>query len=228
MLGVNFGGGAIADDPVLGVPLVAQSDPRVTLSGSVNPGAGVDAASNPNGANATPGSAFATYEDGSSWTAQIAVPDGTYVVVLHTQETYWNAAGQRQFDATINGRPVIINLDPFAAAGGDRPIAVEAVVTVTNGAITIGLSADIDNAPLNAVTIYQYGTPGDGQAPVNGTPVAVDAEGLTVDASAYDQGGQGVAYNGRARPSGRHRWRARRQRCRGDRQRGHRLDQLPT
>lgn len=195
VLGVNFGGGAIASDPVLGVPLVAQNDPRVTISGRVTPGAGLDAATNPNGANATAGSAFKTYEDGANWTARIAVPNGAYVVVLHTQETYWNAAGRRQFDASINGEPVITDLDPFAQAGGDRPIAVETVVTVTNGAISINLVADIDNAALNAVTIYRFVPSGDGQQPFGGVPVAVDADGVTIDADRYDQGGQGVAYN---------------------------------
>ncbi|WP_181707662.1 carbohydrate-binding protein [Chthonobacter rhizosphaerae] len=195
VLGVNFGGGAIANDPVLGVPLVGQSDPRVVVSGSVNTAPGTDAASNPNGANATAGSAFKTYEDGSNWTAAISVANGTYVVVIHTQETYWNAAGQRQFDVSVNGQPVITNLDPFAVAGGDKPIAVETVVTVTDGKITLNLSADIDNAALNAVTIYQYDPPGDDQRPVSGTPFVVDADGVTIDASNYDLGGQGVAYN---------------------------------
>jgi hypothetical protein len=194
VFGINFGGGAIANDPVLGVALVGQTDSRVVLSGSVNPGAGADAPSNPNGANATPGSAFTTYEDGSDWTATIAVPNGVYVVVLHTQETYWNASGQRQFDIAVNGQQVVTDLDPFAEAGGDEPIAIEVVVTVTNGQIAIDLSADIDNAALNAVTIYEY-IETDGQQPVNGTPFLVDSDGVTIDALDYDNGGQGVAYN---------------------------------
>lgn len=198
VFGVNFGGGAIANDPVLGVSLAAQNDPRVAISGSVNPGAGTDDAGNPNGANAASGSAFKTYEDGSNWTATIQVPNGTYVVVLHTQETYWNAAGMRQFDAFINGQQVINNLDPFATAGGDDPIAVEAVITVTNGQISVNLVADIDNAALNAVTIYEYVAPGPAQQPVLGTPFLVDADGITIDASNYDNGGQGVAYNDQA------------------------------
>ncbi|CAD7032253.1 hypothetical protein REJC140_03028 [Pseudorhizobium endolithicum] len=198
VFGINFGGGAIANDPVLGVALAAQNDPRVTIAGSVNPGAGTDDQGNPNGANATSGSAFKTYEDGSNWTATIQVPNGTYVVVLHTQETYWNTAGMRQFDAFINGQQVINNLDPFAAAGGDDPIAVEAVVTVTNGQISINMVADIDNAALNAVTIYEYAAPGSAQQPLLGTPFLVDGDGITIDASNYDNGGQGVAYNDQA------------------------------
>ena len=198
VVGVNFGGGAIANDPVLGVPLLAQTNPRVTITGSVTAGAGTDAASNPNGANAVAGSAFKTYEDGSNWTAAITAPNGTYVVVLHTQETYWNAAGMRQFDVTVNGQQVINNLDPFVAAGGgDKPLAFEALVTVTDGKITIHSTADIDNAALNAVPSTSTDAPstGDGQEPFDGTAFVVDADGITIDASQYDDGGQGVAYN---------------------------------
>ncbi|MEQ1941290.1 carbohydrate-binding protein [Mesorhizobium sp. VNQ89] len=198
VVGVNFGGGAIANDPVLGVPLLAQTNSRVTITGSVTASAGTDVASNPNGANAVAGSAFKTYEDGTNWTAAITVPNGTYVVVLHTQETYWNSPGMRQFDVSVNGQQVINNLDPFVAAGGgDKPLAFEALVTVTDGKITINATADIDNAALNAVTIYEYDAPstGDGQEPFNGTAFVVDADGVTIDASLYDEGGQGVAYN---------------------------------
>ncbi len=195
VLGVNFGGGAIANDPVLGLALIAQTDPRVSLTGAVNSGPGVDAPSNPNGAGATPGSAFATYEDGSDWTASIDVPNGTYVVTLYTQETYWNAPGQRQFDISVNGQQVVTNLDPFAEAGGDEPIAIETIVTVTNGEIVIDLSADIDNAALNAVTIHQLVQPGSNQTPFLGTPFLVDADGVIIDADDYDNGGQGIAYN---------------------------------
>ena len=197
VLGVNFGGAAIALDPVLGEALVGQNDSRVTLSGAINPAQGADYASDPNGAGATAGSAFKTYEDGPDWMASIAVENGTYLVTLYTQETYWNASGQRQFDATVNGQQVITDLDPFAEAGPDTPIAFEAVVTVTDGTIDIDMSADIDNATLNAVTIHEYVLPGaeDGQTPFLGGPFLVGEAGVTIDASDYDDGGQGVAYN---------------------------------
>ncbi|SDE30434.1 Carbohydrate binding module (family 35) [Paracoccus isoporae] len=197
VLGVNFGGGAIALDPVIGEALVGQNDPRVTISGSVNPAQGSDYATDPNGANATPGSAFKTYEDGSNWTASIDIPNGTYVVTLWTQETYWNSAGQRQFDATVNGQQVISNLDPFAEAGPDTPLSFETVVTVTNGQIDIGMVADIDNAALNAVTIHEYSSQvaEPGQTPFNGLAFQVGDDAISIDASDYDLGGQGVAYN---------------------------------
>ncbi|PZX13104.1 carbohydrate binding protein with CBM6 domain [Palleronia aestuarii] len=197
VLGVNFGGGAITDDPVLGVDLIAQTDPRVTVTGSVNPAQGVDARSDPNGQGTVAGSAFRTYEDGSDWTAAIEVPNGTYRVVLYTYEPYWNVAGRRQFDATVNGQQVLTDFDAFAEAGGDTPIAVEVVVTVTNGTIEIDLVADLDNAPLSAVTVHEYApdTGGDGQTPHLGEPFQIGSAAITIDASDYDEGGQGVAYN---------------------------------
>ncbi|MCB5176049.1 carbohydrate-binding protein, partial [Microvirga lenta] len=196
--GVNFGGGAIANDPVLGVALQAQSS--ISVTGSVNPAAGTDSASNPNGANAVAGSAFKTYEDGTSWNAAINVANGTYVVVLHTQETYWNQAGMRQFDISVNGSLVADDLDVFAEVGGDTPYAVETLVTVTNGVISIALDSTgpdgIDNAALNAVTVYKYaGAGGGGQTPFTGTAIAVGADPIVIDATKFDLGGQGVAYN---------------------------------
>ncbi|MFC4171943.1 carbohydrate-binding protein [Microvirga sp. GCM10011540] len=197
--GVNFGGGAIANDPVLGVALQAQSS--ISVTGSVNPAAGTDSASNPNGANAVAGSAFKTYEDGTSWNAAINVANGTYVVVLHTQETYWNQAGMRQFDMSVNGSLVANDLDVFAKVGGDKPYAVETLVTVTNGVISIALDSTgpdgIDNAALNAVTVYKYAGAGGGQTPFSGTPLQVGATtaAVTINATQFDFGGQGVAYN---------------------------------
>jgi hypothetical protein len=158
--GVNYGGGAIASDPVLGVPLKAPTEANgVTMT--TNRAPGTDSTANANGANATPGSAFKTYQDAAEWTTTIAVPNGTYIVGVHTQETYWNLPGKRIFDVTVNGELVADDLDPFVAAGyrGDVPVLIETLVTVTDGKVTILLDAlapdGVDNAAINAVTIYQ-------------------------------------------------------------------------
>jgi hypothetical protein len=158
--GVNYGGGAIAMDPVLGVPLKAPTIANgVFMSTTRAPG--TDSTANANGANATPGSAFKTYQDAPNWTTTIDVPNGTYIVAIHTQETYWNLPGKRIFDITVNGDLVADDLDPFVAAGnrGDTPVLIETLVTVTDGKVTILLDAlapdGLDNAAINAVTIYK-------------------------------------------------------------------------
>ncbi|ETX29840.1 carbohydrate-binding protein [Roseivivax isoporae] len=212
VVGFNVGGAAVASQQGLGgVALRADDDPLIAYAGDgATRAPGLDGAGNPNGANALPG-AFQSYRDGTSWTVEVSgLVDGEYVVVLHTQETYWNSAGQRQFDIDIDGVEVANNIDPFAAAGGngDTPVEIEALVQVSGGSFTVtleSLGADgIDNAALNAITIYQSAAnPGGGlqgeqpdQQPFPGPDAPVFADGsLTVDASNYDTGGQGEAYN---------------------------------
>ncbi len=224
VVGFNVGGPAVASQQGLdGVALRGDDDALIAYSGDgATRAPGTDAASNANGANALPG-AFKTYRDGKAWTAEVSgLKDGAYVVVLHTQETYWNAAGKRVFDLSIDGTKVADDLDPFkAAGGGDKPVAIEALVQVTGGKFTVTLDAQgsdgIDNAALNAITVYASGDqPGggldtgdtgggmgggtggtdDGQQPFPGPDAPIVADGtLTIAAKNYDFGGQDVAYN---------------------------------
>ncbi len=202
VVGFNVGGPAVASQQGLnGVALRADTDPLISYTGDgATRAPGADLASNPNGANALPG-AFKTYRDGKAWTAKVdGLKDGAYVVVLHTQETYWNTAGQRKFDMSINGTKVADDLDPFVAGGGgDKVVSIEALVQVTGGSFTVTLDAQgsdgIDNAALNAITIYRSATDpnggldtgSSGQSPFPG-PQAPGLVGgvLTVDASNYD------------------------------------------
>ncbi|WP_226163610.1 malectin domain-containing carbohydrate-binding protein, partial [Hymenobacter terricola] len=47
----------------------------------------------------------------------LAVPNGTYTVTLHFAELYWTAAGQRVFDVSLEGTPVLSRYDIFRKAG---------------------------------------------------------------------------------------------------------------
>ena len=57
------------------------------------------------------------------------VPNGNYNVVLKFAETYWAAAGDRVFNATINGASVLSSFDIFKEAGG-RNIAIDKIFPV--------------------------------------------------------------------------------------------------
>jgi len=210
VVGYNLGGGAVASQQGLGgVALRSETDQRITLSGDA-PGRSVqfDDASNLNGANALAG-AFKTYRDGKSWSVEVSgLRDGAYVVGLHTQETFWNGPGKRQFDVSVNGVLVANDADPFVLAGaGDKPIAFETAVNVVGGRFTVTLDAlgsdGIDFAPLNAITVHAaFGNTTGGllglraSLPVPGAPApTIGTAARTIDASNYDAGGQGVAYN---------------------------------
>jgi hypothetical protein len=87
---------------------------------------------------------------------QFAIPNGSYNVVLKFAEIYWTKAGQRIFNVSINGAPVLTNFDITAAAGA----ALTAIdktfpVTVTNNQITIQFTSGSADVPkVSAIQIH--------------------------------------------------------------------------
>lgn len=81
------------------------------------------------------------------------IPNGTYQVNLHLAETYWTAAGQRVFSATVEGSP-ISNIDIIAQAGAANTALVKsACVTVADGQLSIAFTATVDQAAINGIEI---------------------------------------------------------------------------
>ena len=72
-----------------------------------------------------------------------------YSVLLHFAETYFTAAGQREFDVAINGTSVLTNLDIYATVGANA--ALEKTFTATansSGDIVIAFSGGAANQPV--------------------------------------------------------------------------------
>ncbi len=80
-----------------------------------------------------------------------AISGREYTVLLHFAETYYTAPQKRVFNVLINGKPVLKNLDIFAAAGGKDRALVEKFTGVqsVNGIINIRLT----NGPVDEPTI---------------------------------------------------------------------------
>lgn len=98
---------------------------------------------------------YQTCRYGHNFSYNFPVANGTYTVVLKFAEVAHTGAGQRQFNASINGSPVLTNFDIFAAAGGEF-IALDKTfpVTVTDGQISIQFTAGAADAPMiNAIQI---------------------------------------------------------------------------
>jgi len=91
-----------------------------------------------------------------SFSYQFAVPNGSYNVVLKFAEIYWTSVGQRIFNVSINGSPVLSNFDIVAAAGAPlTAIDKTFPVTVTNHLVTIQFtSGSVDNPKVSAVEIH--------------------------------------------------------------------------
>jgi hypothetical protein len=87
---------------------------------------------------------------------QFAVVNGNYNVVLKFAEIYWTAAGQRIFNVSINGTPVLTNFDIVAAAGApETAIDKTFPITVTNNQVTIQFTSGSKDLPkISAIEIH--------------------------------------------------------------------------
>ena len=95
---------------------------------------------------------------------RFAVPNGVYRVDLAFAELSATKAGARIFSVSLEGAPVISNLDVFAAAGGRR-IAYDQTFTVevTDGVLDISFVAQRGDKPIingMLVTELPPGSPG--------------------------------------------------------------------
>src|SRR5512140_665289 len=104
-LAIDAGGGAagsfVADTDFSGGTSYSNTDP-ITTSGVSNP---------------APQAVYQSERYGNfSYTIPNLTAGANYTVRLHFAEIFWNSAGQRVFNVSINGTPVLSNVDIFAAA----------------------------------------------------------------------------------------------------------------
>ncbi len=94
-------------------------------------------------------------------------PGAAYTLRLHFTEIYWNSAGQRLFNVSVNGSPFLTNFDVFAAAGGKDKAIVETLPTTADGTgrITVTFTTLRDNAKVSGIEVV-------GAAPSNTPPAA--------------------------------------------------------
>jgi hypothetical protein len=95
-------------------------------------------------------------------TYNIPLPNGNYNVTLKFAELYFNSAGQRKFDVSMEGQQVIANLDVYSAAGGENaaydvttPVNVTNGVNGADGVLTIAFTPVINYPIVNAIEITQ-------------------------------------------------------------------------
>ena len=84
----------------------------------------------------------------------------TYTVRLHFAEIYWDGAGQRAFNVSLNGQQVLSNFDIFAAAGGKFIAVVRKFkAAAVNGQIVIAYTTLKDNAKCSGIEILSAAAP---------------------------------------------------------------------
>src|SRR5580700_1767323 len=76
--------------------------------------------------NPAPQAVYLTQRYGNfTYTIPGLTAGASYTVRLHFAEGYWDAAGKRVFDVSINGTQVLTNFDIFATAGGENIAVIE-------------------------------------------------------------------------------------------------------
>lgn len=88
-----------------------------------------------------------------------------YTVRLHFAEIYFSAAGQRVFDVSINGTPVLTNFDIFAVAGAANKAVIQEYNATADGSgqITIDYAQGPANWPKSSgLEVIAGGTGGAG------------------------------------------------------------------
>ena len=128
------------------------SDTDFTGGGTYAPGQTVTV---PAGlANAAPAAVYQTARQGAfTYTIPGFTPNSTgHSVTLHFAELYFSAAGQRMFNASINGNTVLTNFDIFATAGNKNFTAVtETFPNLTanaSGQIVITFANGLKDQPM--------------------------------------------------------------------------------
>ncbi len=115
------------------------------------------------------------YSSGTTaFSRTFTLPAGNYTVTLKWLEPNKTAAGQRIFSASINGAPVAIGLDLFAASGGAlKPYDRTFPISAPGGFIVITLTGQTGNALLSAIQI-------DTAASDTSAPITCDSDTIKV------------------------------------------------
>jgi len=87
---------------------------------------------------------------------RIRVPDGEYSLKLHMNEHYWNDAGRRVMDISVNGDLMFENVDMVEEGGKFTALTLETgAFTVENGLLDLHFAAKADVPSLSALELQQ-------------------------------------------------------------------------
>ena len=111
-----------------------------------------------------PEAVYQTYRSGYSFSYTLTglTPSASYTLRLHFADPSSTAAGQREFDVSVNGAQVLTDFDIYATAGARRDQAVVESLPATadaQGDLTIGFTYGSGAYPLvNGIEVDSGGT----------------------------------------------------------------------
>jgi hypothetical protein len=143
-------------------------------------------------ANTTDDRLFSSYRVGSSFSYNKTIPSGHYAVFLEFAEPTATAAGQRVFDVTAEGAPVLDNFDILVAASGNHTAVARAFdVTVADGQLNLGFTGVTGEALISAIVVVPT-DPTDPAAPYSWLSMS-DTARAVISQSHLRSIGQGMA-----------------------------------
>ena len=97
---------------------------------------------------------YQTELTGKAFNYNIPVANGSYTVNLHFAEIYWNSPGMRIMNIDVeNSQGVMNNFDLFTKAGSFSAYIQSFPITVSDGLLTIKLTALVDKAKISGIEI---------------------------------------------------------------------------
>lgn len=128
--------------------------------------------------NTTNQALYQTERYGKTFSYAIPVPVGSYQVVLHFAELYWNITGARIFNVSVENQGSLTNFDIYAVAGKNNAVSRSFTVNVADGLLNIVFSAVIDNAKISGIEVIEV--PNTVKAPSLLQTLEKSSEALTV------------------------------------------------
>jgi hypothetical protein len=128
-------------------------------------------------------------ERSGSFSYDIPLENGHYLLTLKLAETRWSAPGRRVMNVLVEGRQILSGLDLFSAAGKNHAYDIRLPVQVSDGTLNVGFSADANEAKLSALLVQKlehglsYGVNAGGGR-------LVDAAGFVYEHDALGDGGR--------------------------------------
>ncbi|MCP5008946.1 MAG: choice-of-anchor D domain-containing protein, partial [Aestuariibacter sp.] len=103
---------------------------------------------------------YQTVQSGFTFDYLFDVANGDYDVTLYFMEPWQSAAGEREFDVTIEGALALDNYDIFVAAGGQYTAVTETIsTTVSDGQLNIEFDRVSRVAMVSAISVVSSNPP---------------------------------------------------------------------
>ena len=154
---INQGTISADDSGGLTTPFVYDTDFSGGSTGSTAANISTSGVTNP-----APEAVYQTYRQGPfSYTLTGLTASASYTLRLHFADPSSTAAGQREFDVSVNGTQVLTNFDIYATADAANKAVVESETATANaqGQVTIGFSYGPAGLPLvNGIELDSGGT----------------------------------------------------------------------